>query len=1035
VYNGVTEAFQSKLAEPSRTFQARLINTANSGEVINDGFFSIKSYAQSNENNETISLGGTVSTYIEVEIYQPVYMVTGKEYEYQIGLGLDDGTFEYVPIGQFTAQKPKDDDGKVTFTAYDRFVSRLGHLFASELTYPAEGKTILNEIQTKSGVSIANISSLPDGVLIPKRTSVSEADDNGNTSTTYVNPFDGFSYRETIGYLALLYGKFATINRNGAVELRWYTDSGYRVGGTMSYDDIVCAETAFEVKYVQCTIGDDSKNPLISGSGATGISASAPVMTQALLDGIYGKVGGMKFLPTTLTYQGDPRLELGDIITVVKRDGTEVKVPVMMLNLDYDGGLINEVGSYGDTEHTSDTNDVGPATKRMDRVYSDLLLVKEVVASKASIAYLQANYANITELDAEKARIETLESNQVTTSYLKANFADISLCNIENGTIKNAMIDTGAVKTAQIADGSITDAKIVELTANKINTGTLSVERLEIVGSNSSLVYALNNSGDLTSATVNTLDGDVLTPRSITADKVVANAITAKEIASQTITANEIASNAITADKINVKDLFSGNIIATGTITGLNLKSAYIESTSGIIGGFTIGNTAIYNGTNSETSTINGIYIGTGKLRSVYTGNNWVYTSNMYAGQLEVVTTNTSNNYVYKCWVDGTQIGSSLKRPGITNDASIVIYPSGIEINNSTGLRDFYYNGAGNKFSIDYSDVAFSGNNFYVQNTVYIGNATYGKGRLYVGGYVNPSYTLSTESFICGSWIRTVGETGWYNETYGGGWWMTDSTYIRNFNSKPLLLDADINVATANIRFGGNAQDAFGVYNETSRNALRYNAGGDYLRCYRWNDANKSGITVLDNAFTLGYSNSRFKAVYAATGAIQTSDRNYKEDIQPLNSNHLKLFMKLVASSFRFKDGTSNRRHYGFIAQDVENAMLELGMSTQDFAGLCKDVKTITTVNKDGSEIETPVLSKDGTPEYIYSLRYDEFVSLETLAIQTNILELKEYKIQNDNRIESDEQQIRELQNRLYNLQFAFEQLKIENEQLKQAVA
>ena len=37
--------------------------------------------------------------------------------------------------------------------------------------------------------------------------------------------------------------------------------------------------------------------------------------------------------------------------------------------------------------------------------------------------------------------------------------------------------------TAQIADASITDAKIVELSANSITTGTLSVERLIIVGS------------------------------------------------------------------------------------------------------------------------------------------------------------------------------------------------------------------------------------------------------------------------------------------------------------------------------------------------------------------------------------------------------------------------------------------------------------------------------------------------------------------------------------------------------------------------
>lgn len=51
------------------------------------------------------------------------------------------------------------------------------------------------------------------------------------------------------------------------------------------------------------------------------------------------------------------------------------------------------------------------------------------------------------------------------------------------------------------------------------------------------------------------------------------------------------------------------------------------------------------------------------------------------------------------------------------------------------------------------------------------------------------SYALNAASFICDSWVRTKGATGWYNETYGGGWYMTDSTYIKNFNNKRLKIE------------------------------------------------------------------------------------------------------------------------------------------------------------------------------------------------------------------------------------------------------
>lgn len=57
-----------------------------------------------------------------------------------------------------------------------------------------------------------------------------------------------------------------------------------------------------------------------------------------------------------------------------------------------------------------------------------------------------------------------------------------------------------------------------------------------------------------------------------------------------------------------------------------------------------------------------------------------------------------------------------------------------------------------------------------------------------VGGYNNTSYALSTSSFICQSWVRTTGATGWYNETYAGGWYMTDTTYVRTYNSKAIYI-------------------------------------------------------------------------------------------------------------------------------------------------------------------------------------------------------------------------------------------------------
>lgn len=229
---------------------------------------------------------------------------------------------------------------------------------------------------------------------------------------------------------------------------------------------------------------------------------------------------------------------------------------------------------------------------------SDYVKTNQLEAKVGTFGYLKTTslesevgkfgYLKATSLESEVGKFgylkaSELEANVGTFGYIKATdvaakYATIDLANVKAGSITQAMIGQGVVGTAQIANSSITDAKIVELTANKINAGTLSVERLEIRGTSNSIVYALNNiTGALQAQNVDTLNGEVLTPRTITADKIVANAITANEIASKTITANNILAGTITATEIK-SNTITANQIAAGTITATEIKSGTITA-------------------------------------------------------------------------------------------------------------------------------------------------------------------------------------------------------------------------------------------------------------------------------------------------------------------------------------------------------------------------------------------------------------------------------------------------------------------------
>lgn len=182
-------------------------------------------------------------------------------------------------------------------------------------------------------------------------------------------------------------------------------------------------------------------------------------------------------------------------------------------------------------------------------------------------------------------------------------------------------------------------------------------------------------------------------------------------------------------------------------------------------------------------------------------------------------------------------------------------------------------------------------------------------------------------------------------------------------------------------------------------------------------DNNKSGIVISnvtddiacrpasDCRVDLGIPSKRWDNIYAATPAISTSDRNKKTNINALDDELTKRFIRgLIPYSYKMIDGTSDRTHTGLIAQDIEELLNQLDIDTKDFAGFIKSPRT--------KEIEEVVLDEEGKPvldengnektkvrvetikgEYDYALRYEEFISPLIRFVQLqdkNISELKE---------------------------------------------
>jgi hypothetical protein len=185
-----------------------------------------------------------------------------------------------------------------------------------------------------------------------------------------------------------------------------------------------------------------------------------------------------------------------------------------------------------------------------------------------------------------------------------------------------------------------------------------------------------------------------------------------------------------------------------------------------------------------------------------------------------------------------------------------------------------------------------------------------------------------------------------------------------------------------NIKFGGNAQGTLEMNTSTGSNVAHLMCGQNTT------SGAEAGLSVSGSAvyprssentgiLNLGTSARRWNQLYAVSDTIQTSDRNQKTDIKNMSDTQEQLFNKLKPVTYKLKKGSSGRTHYGFISQDIEEALIDLGLNGKDFAGFCKDART----------------DEGGETSYDYALRYAEFVALNTYMIkklQDRIVELEE---------------------------------------------
>ena len=210
--------------------------------------------------------------------------------------------------------------------------------------------------------------------------------------------------------------------------------------------------------------------------------------------------------------------------------------------------------------------------------------------------------------------------------------------------------------------------------------------------------------------------------------------------------------------------------------------------------------------------------------------------------------------------------------------------------------------------------------------------------------------------------------------------WFNDSTYIQRINGSDGLA------------LYMKASDSVSISSSTG--STRISSGSNYINLMSLNGRGNviyigAGVVMLDTDFfhpqddnrtELGGYSARFTRLYAANASISTSDRNLKKDIHDIDERYVRMYKNLHPVCYKHKNINKNdkhdRVHTGFIAQDVEEAATDAGLTSMEFAAICIDKDQKSKGN-------------------VYGLAYEEFIALNTLMIQKLIgrVELLERQI------------------------------------------
>ena len=225
-------------------------------------------------------------------------------------------------------------------------------------------------------------------------------------------------------------------------------------------------------------------------------------------------------------------------------------------------------------------------------------------------------------------------------------------------------------------------------------------------------------------------------------------------------------------------------------------------------------------------------------------------------------------------------------------------------------------------------------------------------------------------------YVYIVQSLGFKDSSYG------QNTDIIGLDGKgdPILENIKIDLNTVTDQNG----DAIGDHVSTADYATTASTA-NYLQGISVSDyvqiSGNGNLIPSSSSVYCGTTSNPFSGGYSSSGWKTTSDRRKKKDFRKLleDDRFERFFELLQPMEYRLIEN-DEKIHIGFVAQDVEQAMSDCGISENEFYGL--EHAVFSEKDFESNEEWEKFLKQNGGANDMYTLCYQEFIALNTAMIQ-----------------------------------------------------